>query len=41
MGGFFEAYVDPLQELIKQKDAELEQNRAEIARLRAQLAMQE
>ena len=30
MGGFFEAYVDPLQEAIKQKDAELEQKDVEL-----------
>ena len=30
MGGFFEAYVDPLQELIKQKEAEIEQKDAEL-----------
>lgn len=30
MGGFFEAYVDPLQEVIKQKDAELEQKDVEL-----------
>ena len=30
MGGFFETYVDPLQEVIKQKDAELEQKDVEM-----------
>ena len=37
MGGFFEAYVDPLQDIIKQKDAELEENKAELEQNKAEL----
>jgi len=37
MGGFFEAYVDPLQDIIKKKDAELEENKAELEQNKAEL----
>ena len=44
-GGFFEAYVDPLQEIIKkqseeleQKDAAIEQNKAELEQYKEELA---
>ena len=37
MGGFFEVYVDPLQEIIKQKDAELEKKDFELEQKDAEL----
>lgn len=41
MGGFFEAYVDPLQEIIKQQNEELEQKEAALEQYKAELAQKD
>ena len=41
MGGFFETFVDPLEETIKKQNEELEQNKAELEQNKAELEQKE